>query len=126
MTGFGLSSFIFTFIANFIINPSSEPANKDGFYQPEIARRVYKFIYIEFIIMICLGSVSVIMTFPNHENQTSEYSEVNLNQTEESLMKNKDEQISESEPVTTALKSRMYLLALITVFCSLCKIFKPS
>ncbi len=124
MTGFGLSSFIFTFIANFIINPNSDPANKDGFYKPEIAMRVYKFIYIEFVIMICVGSISVLMTFPNHEKQICEFSEVNVNQIEEGSMKNKEELISDSKPVTRALKSRMYLLALIMVFCSLCKIFK--
>jgi MFS transporter, OFA family, oxalate/formate antiporter len=115
MTGFGLSSFIFTSIADFIINPNSQLANKDGFYPPEIAMRVYKFIFIEFIIMIIVGSFSVLMTFPNHDEK---YGQIYQS---ENLLKNKIEENLEMEPASKALKSKMYLLSLIMVFCSLCK-----
>ncbi len=40
LTGFGMSSSVIIYIAEYIINPNAEKPNDDGFYSKEIASRV--------------------------------------------------------------------------------------
>ena len=62
---FGLCPFVFTSIADAVINPDGLPANKDGiFEQKEIAIKMKNFSLIMFITMAACGLLSQILMFP--------------------------------------------------------------
>ena len=62
---FGLCPFVFTSIADAVINPEGLPANEDGiFVQKEIAIKMKTFSLIMFITMGACGLLSQILMFP--------------------------------------------------------------
>ena len=62
---FGLCPFVFTSIADAVINPNGEPANEDGiFVQEEIAIKMKTFSLIMFITMGACGLLSQLLMFP--------------------------------------------------------------
>ena len=62
---FGLCPFVFTSIADAVINPEGLPANEDGiFVQKEIAIKMKTFSLIMFITMGVCGLLSQILMFP--------------------------------------------------------------
>jgi hypothetical protein len=62
---FGLCPFVFTSIADAVINPEGLPANEDGiFVQEKIAIKMKTFSLIMFITMGACGLLSQILMFP--------------------------------------------------------------
>lgn len=62
---FGLCPFVFTSIADAVINPDGEQTNEDGiFTQPEIAKRMKDFSLIMTITMGVCGVLSQFLMFP--------------------------------------------------------------
>ena len=62
---FGLCPFVFTSIADAVINPEGLPANEDGiFVQEEIAIKMKTFSLIMFITMGACGLLSQFLMFP--------------------------------------------------------------
>ena len=62
-SSFGLSSFIFTSIADDIINPDN--ISKEGkYYSKEISYRFLKYIKVFIFCIVILGSISSILCFP--------------------------------------------------------------
>ena len=62
---FGLCPFVFTSIADAVINPDGLPANEDGiFVQEEIAIKMKTFSLIMFITMGACGLLSQFLMFP--------------------------------------------------------------
>ena len=62
--GFGLSSFIFSFIAKAIVNPTNEPLEKDGYYGPDVYDNVTKLFIILGSIYTGLGILSATLFVP--------------------------------------------------------------
>ena len=70
-SSFGLSSFIFTTIADLIINPDN--LSKEGkYYSKEISFRFLKYIKVFIFCIVILGAISSILCFPfKEENNLS-------------------------------------------------------
>ena len=62
--GLGLSSSVFTPLADYIINKDGKKPNNDGFYDKEISERLIYFLYSMIAIFILLGTCAVAFTFP--------------------------------------------------------------
>ena len=72
-SSFGLSSFVFTSIADLIINPDN--ISKEGkYYSKEISFRFLKYIKVFIFSVVILGSISSILCFPFEEENN-----INLN-----------------------------------------------
>ena len=66
-SSFGLSSFVFTTMADFIINPDN--VSKEGkYYSKEISIRYLKYIKVFIFCVVILGSISSILCFPFEED----------------------------------------------------------
>ena len=65
----GLSSFLFTSIGDYIINPKAEPADKNDLYSKDVAMRYKNYLKFYIICIIVLGSLSSIFSFPFKEEE---------------------------------------------------------
>ena len=61
---FGLCPFIFTSIADAVMNPDAKSTNDDGLYNEEIALKMKNFSLIMVIVMGACGILSQILMFP--------------------------------------------------------------
>ena len=66
--GLGLSSSVFTPLADYIINKEGKKPNEEGFYDKEISERLIYFLYAMVIIFTFLGTFAVAFTFPFQNN----------------------------------------------------------
>ena len=66
-SSFGLSSFIFTSLADLIINKDSETEDKNGYYTEEISSKFLDYIKFYIICIIIMGTISSILCFPYKE-----------------------------------------------------------
>lgn len=64
----GLSTFLFTSIGDYIINPKAE-AKKDSLYSKEVAMRYTKYLKFYIICIIVLGILSSLLSFPYKEEE---------------------------------------------------------
>ena len=104
---YGGSSFLFTLLAEYIINPNNLPKVKDhDYFDREIAMRVKIFVKVLIIIFTCMGTLAVILVFP-HEKEKSEE--------EEEILQKLDER--ESQPLGQAVKSSQFITFLIFTGC---------
>ena len=88
-SSFGLSSFVFTSIADAIINP--ENIQKEGnYYSKEIAYRFLDYLKVFIICSMILGPISSILCFP-YENKKN----VNSDKTTENNNDNKNDNIND-------------------------------
>ena len=63
----GLSTFLFTSIGDYIINPKTEGKIDKNFYSEEIAMRYTKYLKFYITCIIILGTISSILSFPYKE-----------------------------------------------------------
>ena len=63
----GLSTFLFTSIGDYIINPKTEGKINKDFYSKEIAMRYTKYLKFYITCIITLGTISSIFSFPYKE-----------------------------------------------------------
>ena len=66
---FGLSSFIFTSLGDFIINPESQKKVDDKYYSKEIADRFLDFTKFYIICIISMGTLSCLLCFTYQEEK---------------------------------------------------------
>ena len=65
-SSFGLGSFVFTSIADYIINPDNIP--KEGkYYSKEISYRYLTYLKFFIICLVIIGAISIILNFPFEE-----------------------------------------------------------
>lgn len=85
LSAYGLSSVIFTSIADALINPNGVVADKEGIFPKTVAENIKIFIYVELIIFSIGGVLGVCLTFPYtiDENQKSESDEKYIKLNEE-------------------------------------------
>ena len=113
-SSFALSSFIFTSIADLIINPDDSP--KEGkYYSREISYRFLKYIKIFMICVGVIGTISSTLCFPyieeneiNSDNKNENKNESN-NNNNNIKNKNNDEILNDSNISTSFIKSNEVL-----------------
>ena len=89
---FGLCPFVFTSIADAVINPEGLPANEDGiFVQKEIAIKMKTFSLIMFITMGACGLLSQILMFPLDNIVSTDNNQVVVENQDKDKNNNKDE-----------------------------------
>jgi len=113
LTGFGISSAFYSFIADIIINYNKEPTDNQGYYSVEISNNLITFLKFNLCTIIFLGSFSIILTFPFKK--------------EEELINNIENEIeieneNENENLFDAFFSIPNLQLAIICFCGPCKI----
>lgn len=113
--GLGISSSIFTPLADFIIiNPKKIKTNNNGIYPNEVAENLKNYLYILTGIYVILGIIALCFGI--------EYQETNENESENSSIKFKDKNkdISNKELCKVFFsKGNMYLLSFC--ICGICK-----
>ena len=67
---FGFSSFAFTSLGDFIINPKSEKKVDDNYYSEKVANRFLDFTKFYIICIIIMGTLSSFLCFTYQEEQT--------------------------------------------------------
>lgn len=124
---YGGSSFLFTSLGDFLINPHNIDADKNGYYDERVTKNVKPFLFIFLIILAGLALISLVLIFPypkDTQNPTDE------EENEESGKSTKiDEGKAEStlssilgeKPLKTALKSRKFVCIFIMMCCISCK-----
>ena len=122
-SSFGLSSFIFTSIADHIINPDN--ISKEGkYYSKEISFRFLKYIKVFIFCIVILGSISSILCFPFEEEN-----KINLNSeqdkevidTENNIDEKKEKLITQSQhiPLKKIILSLEFVKCLSIAGCTL-------
>ena len=122
-SSFGLSSFIFTSIADHIINPDN--ISKEGkYYSKEISFRFLKYIKVFIFCIVILGSISSILCFPFEEEN-----KINLNNeqdkevidTENNIDEKKEKLITQSQhiPLKKIILSLEFVKCLSIAGCTL-------
>ena len=92
-SSFGLSSFIFTSIADHIINPDN--ISKEGkYYSKEISFRFLKYIKVFIFCIVILGSISSILCFPFEEEN-----KINLNSEQDKEVIDTENNIDEKKEI---------------------------
>ena len=86
-SSFGLSSFVFTSIADYIINPDNN-AKSGKYYSKEISYRYLTYIKFFIFCIVILGTISIIFIFPFEEEKINNN---NDNYENNELMIKKDE-----------------------------------
>lgn len=71
-SSFGLSSFIFTSLGDFIINPNDEQKGDKGHYSEELSDKFLIYIKVFIICIISMGTISCILCFPYKEESKKE------------------------------------------------------
>ena len=66
---FGLSSFAFTSLGDFIINPKSQKKGDDGYYSKEIADRFLDFTKFYIICILSMGTLACLLCFSYQEEK---------------------------------------------------------
>ena len=75
-SSFGLGSFVFTSIADYLINPDN--IAKDGkYYSKEISYRYLTYLKFFIFSIVILGAISIILNFPFEEEKINNYNENN-------------------------------------------------
>ena len=102
---FGLSSFAFTSLADYIINPDNIP-KKGNYYSREISFRFLDYIKVSIFCIIILGSISSILSFPFEEEKR-----INLNndiddKKEQNIKENEDENNKEETKEKLIIKKQ--------------------
>jgi hypothetical protein len=69
MTGFGLSTSIYNYMSDHIINPEERKALENNFYPKDIADRVPDYIRVVVLYFIFWGIIVVIFLFPVTEEK---------------------------------------------------------
>jgi hypothetical protein len=69
MTGFGVSSMIFNYISDEMINPEDVKVMENNFYPQEIAERVPNYLGVVVLIFIFVGICVVTFLFPVKEEK---------------------------------------------------------
>ena len=98
---FGLSSFIFTTIADLIINPDSIEKEKDGYYKKEISDKFLDYIKFYTICVGVMGAISALLSFPYKEELNEEnnnyINEINEKKEEDIDINKEKEDINEAQ-----------------------------
>ena len=68
----GLSTFLFTTIGDWLINPNAEPEIGKQLYSKEIAMRYLNYLQYYITCIIILGTISSILSFPYEEDNSKE------------------------------------------------------
>ena len=75
-SSFGLGSFVFTSIADYLINPDN--IAKDGkYYSKQISYRYLTYLKFFIFSIVILGAISIILNFPFEEEKINNYNENN-------------------------------------------------
>ena len=80
-SSFGLSSFSFTTIGDFIINPKSKEKESDGYYSEEISNKFLDYLKFYISCIIIMGTLSSILSFPYQEEETIKMQKVSEDET---------------------------------------------
>ena len=85
-SSFGLGSFVFTSIADYIINPNNIP--KEGkYYSKKISYRYLTYLKYFIICIAILGAISIILNFPyEEENQGNNNNEIIYNENNKDII----------------------------------------
>ena len=83
-SSFGLSSFIFTSLGDYLINPK-DSQKIDGYYSEEVSERFLMYVKVFIICIIVMGTLSCILCFPfkeesSKDNNILENNEINKDQ----------------------------------------------
>ena len=81
----GLSSFLFTSIGDYIINPDTLSENEDGLYPEEVSLRYLNYLKFYIISIIVLGTLSSILSFTFQEEMDIKEGEKLINDDEENI-----------------------------------------
>ena len=114
-SSFGLSSFGFTSIADFIINPDN--ISKEGkFYSKEISYRYLKYIKVFIFCIVIIGSISTILCFPYEEENN-----INDEDIENNTVENNESAIKGSQhiPLKKIILSLEFVKCLSIAACTL-------
>ena len=104
-SSYGLSSFVFTSLADYIINPDN--ISKEGkYYSKEISFRFLKYIKICIFCIIILGSISSILSFPFKEGEIINLNNYIDNKNEQNIKENEDENNKEELKEKIIIKKR--------------------
>ena len=122
-SSFGLSSFVFTSIADLIINPDNVP--KDGkYYSKQISYRFLKYIRVFTICAVIIGAISSILCFPyeddNKINNNNNREILNDSTISRNYIK-KNETINNKEeiPLKKMILSAEFVKCLLIAACTL-------
>jgi len=120
LTGFGISSSFYSFMADIIINYEKEPTNKEGYYSITISNNLITFLKFNLYTIIFLGSIAIILSFPfkKETNEENLYNDISIKQEID-----KTEENNNDENIFEAFFSIPNLELAIICFCGPCKIF---
>ena len=122
---FGLSSFVFTSIADLIINPQGIEADEDNYYPKEVAENVPKFINLMCIVIAIAGSVVVCLICPYKEDKSKVTSNENESQNDNNNNEDKDNDTlpikQHKQPLSQSVFSCEFLRLCIMSACTFCK-----
>ena len=114
-SSFGLSSFIFTSIADHIINPDN--ISKEGkYYSKEISFRFLKYIKVFIFCIVILGSISSILCFPFEEEN-----KINLNSEQDKEVIDTENNIDEKKEILLTQSQHISLIKKNYTFIRICK-----
>lgn len=133
VSGSGLSSSIFTPIADFIIiNPDKKSTESNGIYPKEVADRLKIFLYLATCLFITFGTIGTLGTFKYEEDEIDNIdrltagsedqnnNENNEKKEEEKPKENKNDELGRF-PIKEALFSKKNAQILVFCFCGFCK-----
>ena len=124
-SSFGLSSFIFTSLGDYLINPDNKNKEKEDnkYYSEEISERFLIYVKVFIICIIIMGTLSCILCFPfkeetSKENNNLENSEINKDQ---STIDNLTPETDENDELTLkeSILSLDFFLCLTVAACTL-------
>ena len=121
-SSFGLSSFVFTSIADLIINPDNIP--KDGkYYSKLISYRFLKYIRVFTICTVIIGAISSILCFPyedeNKINNNNNQKILNDSIISKSYLKSNETKNNEEIPLKKMILSSEFVKCLTIAACTL-------
>ena len=130
LTGFGTSTAVLSPVADYLINYNKEGTDSQGYYSAEVSLNLLIYLKFVFYLIIILGTISIILTFP-YENENKEEEENNFmylkydkENNDEEIMVNENENVNENESLSDAFFSIPNLELGLLIFCGPCKIFK--
>ena len=119
---FGLSSFVFTSIADLIINPQGIEADADNYYPKEVAENVPKFIDSMCVVIAVAGTVVVCLICPYKEDKSKVApGESQDNDNEDNVDKSVSPVKQHKQPLSQSVFSCEFLRLCIMSACTFCK-----
>ena len=113
-SSFGLGSFVFTSIADFIINPDNI-AKEGNYYSKEISYRYLAYLKFFILSIVILGAISIILNFPFEEENENNTHEISENENKDKIILKKSEII----PLKKIILSLEFVKCLSIAGCTL-------